>query len=211
MHKFGHKVLSRDVLIISDVDKTYTSDETIAELKYLDTLKAQIAEYGVKMIFEEVDTEADLIQLLANYDKDKVIIFNWCERLYNREGTEGKPVRIYEELGFTFTGASSEILKLSANKYRSVELLKQHGVPVPDSQLVTKKNIEKIDINLDSDIILKSNALHASASLYKDNVVNDKDKLHKVSNRIFDEVNTSVIAQRFIPGDEFTVVVWGNK
>ncbi len=211
MSKLGDKIHTKEILMVSDFDDTYTPDELAAEKNYLEKLTAQLAQYNVKLTVEEVETENDLREILKKYNKNEVVVFNWCEKLGNKEGTENKVARVYEDLGFRFTGASSKILELTADKYEIATILGNHNVLTPNSYLIKKKDPVFNTVTFDGKMIAKSNSLHASAGLHKDNVVENKEQLENIAKRMFSEVDTDVIAQQFIDGEEFTCVVWGNE
>lgn len=211
MPKLEGKMLTKEILMISDFDDSYTAEELQAEKKYLETLSAQLSAYNVKLHVEEIATEQELRETLKKYNREDVVIFNWCERLDNKEGTENTVVKVYEELGYRFTGATSKILELLADKYKVATILKNHKVTTPDSYIISKKDPKFGAISINEKMIVKSNSLHASAGLHKDNIVENSEQMLFIANRMLTEIGTDVLVQQYVEGNEYTCVVWGNE
>jgi D-alanine-D-alanine ligase len=210
MKHFDGNFLKNKIVIISDKDDGYTQDEIEHEQKYLQKLAEQMGEYKVDTYYHEVLNPAELRKVLKKYDNKETIIFNWCERFNYQDGTENEVVAVFDKHGFVYTGGPKHLLELVADKHRCVNTLKKSGLPVPDSYLVTKENIDKLDLDFSSKYILKSNKLHGSAGVFMENVVSTYAQLKKVCHRMFKTINTDVLAQQFIHGEEYTVLIWGN-
>ncbi len=207
--KFDEKFLTKNILIISDFDNEYTEPEKNGEKKYLAKLFKQIETYGVKVLIEEVSDEKELRQTLGKYNKSEVVIFNWCERFSNTDGTETKVTRIYEELGFIFTGGSTKTLELVSDKYRCIQLLQSSKITVPESYLVKKDRIDSFDIDFSKKYMVKSNNLHASAGISLLNLVSTKKDFLAVAKGLTELTKSDIVVQKFIEGDEYTALAWG--
>lgn len=207
--KFDERFLTKDILIISDFDDEYTELEKDSEKRYLAKLFKQIKSYGVKVLIEEVSDEKELRKVLNKHDNSKVIIFNWCERFNHTDGTETQVTKIYEELGFTFTGGGTKTLELISNKYKCNQLLQNTGIKVPKSYLVKKDQIDMFDIDFSERYMVKSNNLHASAGISLLNLVSTRDDFLVVAKGLTQLTKSDIIVQKFIEGDEYTALVWG--
>lgn len=216
--QFDKSFLSKDILIISDKDNSYADFEKEYEKKYLAKLFKEIKAHNVNVMIEEVLDANELRQILSKYDKDKVIIFNWCERFNNTDGTETHVTKVYEELGFTYTGGSTKTLELVSNKYKCIEILQNAGIQVPTTYFVSrtqpdkvlKNKIEAIDLDFSEKYIIKSNSFHASTGISMLNLVSTKEDFVTVAKGLIKLTNSDVIVQKFIEGDEYTAFVWGN-
>ena len=207
--KFNEKFLTKDILIISDFDNDYTELEKDDEKKYLTKLFKQIGAYGVKVSIEEVSNEKELRKILGKYNKDSVIVFNWCERFNNTDGTETQITKIYEELGFIFTGGSTKTLELVSNKYRCIQLLQNAGIKVPESYFVKEDQIDSFDIDFSKKYMVKSNNLHASAGISLLNLLSTRVDFLAVAKGLTELTKSDIVVQKFIEGDEYTALVWG--
>ncbi len=212
MFKFDSGMLKNKILIISDEDTdAYEVEEFKVEKEYIDLKIKQMQEYGAEVHYHEILTEEDLVKLLSDYSPNNTIIFNWCERLNKTDGTECDVAKIYEDKGFVYTGADLNGLQLAANKHRVKELLFNVLIPVPQFLYIKKNEIEKLDLVFDKKFIIKSNNLHASMGISNENIVDSFEKYLDAARRLVIELDTDLLLEEFINGDEYTVVVWGNE
>lgn len=209
--QFDKNFLNKKILICSDYDSSYTQDEIEHEKKYLNKLFDEIKEYKVEVEYKEVKNEDELKKLLSSYDKNDWIIFNWCERFDETDGTEKQVTKIYEELGFIYAGASTKSLTLLSNKIECVKTLLDKGISVPESYYINKDNYKNLELEFSKGYIVKSNSIHASLGITHENFVDSKDKYTKVVENYLFNLNSDVIVQKYINGEEYTVVVWGNQ
>lgn len=208
--EFDKNFLKINLLIISDVDNEYTPAEKAKEEMYLRTLFEQIESYGVHVVYEEVLNARELKDVLKKYDKDSFVVFNWCERFNMTDGNETEVTKVLDELGFVYTGCQTKNLALLTNKYKWIQMLNKKDIKVPESYLVNKENYQHLDIDFSKKYFVKTNNLHASSGVSFKNIVTDKDAYLIIAKKLLDNVSEEVLVQKFIEGEEFTDVVWGN-
>lgn len=209
--EFDNNFLKKKILMISDFDDSYSKEEKDLEDNYIETLKAQIATYGVTFEYEEVKTENDLEQLLTKYNKDEYIIFNWCERLNQTDGTEALVTDIYSKHGFTFTGGNSRVLRLLSNKFECISMLEKAGISVPKTYFVKKEEYKEFKCDFSKLHIVKSNEYHASIGISKNNLVRSMEEYLVVAKNYAENLKTDMVVQEYIEGSEYTALLWGNE
>ena len=199
------------IVMLSDyVDPaTYTQEELIKEKAFINAIRGQIGKYSIPIDYIEVKTLRDIQTALAKYNKQKTVIFNWCETLDGTD-TEATDVTKYlEKKYFIFTGANSSCLALTQQKDKTSDTLRQSGISVPAYQLLTNmQDVKKAAINFP--LILKLNAFHSSVGITMANIVTNRKQLLQQTHKLLANYQTTVMAQEFIDGPEYTVAVWGN-
>jgi D-alanine-D-alanine ligase len=155
---------------------------------------------------ESVAIRHDLKALDA-YDPREWLVFNWCE---GYEGLPWSDAMIAEELEarkFVFTGAASQVLEISQNKWRVKQLMQEAGVPVPPGTLVNRDNC--LEWNIFPSIV-KPVAQHGSFGITRQSVVRNADQLKRQARWIRKKFGEDALVEQFIDGREFQVTVWGN-
>jgi D-alanine-D-alanine ligase-like ATP-grasp enzyme len=203
--------LKMNILVVSDVDDDPINIElNNIEKKYIELKLAQIREYGVQVDYHEVLLPVDLVNLLSRFDSKKTVIFNWCERFNYTDGNEMEVAKIYEANNFIYTGADAATLNLLADKFTTKEKLLSEAINVPDHYFIKKDAIKDFTLPDDQMYIIKSNNLHASTGISEENIIHNDRELQIMAEKLVKELDTDLIVERFVPGDEYTVVVWGN-
>ncbi|PKN85847.1 MAG: hypothetical protein CVU51_08030 [Deltaproteobacteria bacterium HGW-Deltaproteobacteria-1] len=113
-----------------------------------------------------------------------------------------------EMLGFTFTGADSETLALSQDKYRVKVLLEQAGIPTPAWRIFHDGEPCAWDR---FPAIVKPMNEHCSAGITRESVVLNQTELENRILFILDTYQQPAMVEDFIDGREFHVSVWGNE
>ena len=75
---------------------TYTQEELTKEKAFINAIRGQIGKYSIPIDYIEVKTLRDIQTALAKYNKQKTVIFNWCETLDGTD-TEATDVTKYLE------------------------------------------------------------------------------------------------------------------
>ncbi|MFH1789253.1 MAG: ATP-grasp domain-containing protein, partial [Candidatus Altiarchaeota archaeon] len=99
---------------------------------------------------------------------------------------------------------------ITLNKAKTKEVLTYHGVPTPHSQ-VFKTPDEALDERLDFPLIVKPLEDGSSRGISTDSLVRDEKELANKITQINTIYNQPALAEKFLPGREFTVAVLGNK
>lgn len=197
--------------MISDyVDpNNYLPDELQNEKLFIETLKREIQEAGGSFDYCEVKTLDDLGLLLTKYDRNSIVVFNWCEFFEEDERTAHLVTDYLETNGYIFTGSGTNTLKLTSDKQLVKEVLLKNSLPTPKYYVAI--NETELNASLGFPVIVKLNDRHASAGISNDNVVHNMQNLRKVSKKLFDKYQTKIMVEKFISGSEYTVTLWGNS
>ncbi len=212
MINFDSEFLKKKILIVSDVDDDPMDIEsTNIERKYIELKMSQMSEYGFDADYAEVLTAKDLVKLLKKYDNKNTIIFNWCERFNYTDLTEDQVVKIFEDFGFSYTGPNYNGLVLLANKFEVKNRLAKRHILVPEYYLVSKDQISNPPFAFNKKYIIKSNKLHASTGITSENIFSTKKEYLAIAEKLVKFLNTDLLVEEFIAGQEYTAVVWGNE
>jgi D-alanine-D-alanine ligase len=191
----------RAILMVSDfVDDGYDKKDLKEEKIFLTEVKNDLADLGIRFHAIEIKNIRELAQSLNKYDKDKIVIFNWAEELYNKRNTGHLITKFFDENGYKYSGASTENLVLANDRMKFNQILEKNGVRVP-------VQYELDDTNLRFPIILKAKYEHGSYGINLKSVLIDRESLEKSITNIDPK---KYLAEQFIDGDEYTISVWGN-
>jgi len=124
------RMMDLPVLLIYDIDPSWTAEEQEQANRSCQRLGHAMRRQGHSVRFLPV-SDPDLHSILAAYDPRDVIVFNWCEGLPGIDRSEAWVAETLERLRFTYTGASSEVLKRSYDKPQVKRMLRSQGVPTP--------------------------------------------------------------------------------
>ena len=112
-----------------------------------------------------------------------------------------------ELLEIPYTGTDILGFALGSNKYLVYSLLSQHGVQVPNFQLMTR-----IDTPLDDDLkfplILKLNEEHSNIEIKRESVVENEVQLRKRLKYLLRKYEQDVLVSEFIDGKEYAAFVF---
>jgi D-alanine-D-alanine ligase len=194
------------VLLVHNIDPTWPE----ADIGYARTQALGVAKAlrGVGHPVTSVTVrQPNLRRLLRRYSPDDYVVFNWCEALPGVERSEPLVAKELEELGFTFSGASSRVLDLSCNKARAREALVRRRVPVPEGRVIEKVDGAKWDR---FPAIVKAAYEHSSMGITPASVVKNRVQLREQLERVLAEYGPALV-EEFIDGREFRVAVWGHR
>jgi D-alanine-D-alanine ligase len=136
------------------------------------------------------------------------LVFNLFEGFDGQPETEWMLARGLESRGFTFTGASSNVLALCQDKGKTKRLLVSRGLPTPDYQLLCSERLE--DFHLSLPVIVKPTREDASHGLSCLSVVQNLNALEQQVISIQRQYGGPVLVESFIPGREFNIGVLGG-
>lgn len=193
------------VLLVHNIDPEWPeADAEYARTQALGVAKA-LRSVGHPVTSVTV-RQANLRRLLRRYAPEDYVVFNWCEALPGVERSEPLVAKELEEMGFTFSGASSRVLELSCNKARTREALIRKRVPVPEGRVFEKLDGAKWDR---FPAIVKAAFEHSSMGITPASVVKNRSQLREQIERVLAEYGPALV-EEFIDGREFRVAVWGS-
>jgi len=118
------------VLMVYDLDASWDSHEAAECATETRRLVAALRRHGHSVVTKPV-TDVDLATQLDGLDPSRYIVFNWCEGFPGVDRSDYAVAHALESLGFTYTGATGDVLALSRDKCKVKELLRSHGLPTP--------------------------------------------------------------------------------
>jgi len=151
--------------------------------------------------------QPDLRRLLRRYAPEDYVVFNWCEALPGVDHSEPLVAKELEDMGYTFSGASSKVLELSCDKLRTREALNHSHVPTPEGRIFEKVDGAKWDR---FPAIVKAAYEHSSIGISSQSVVMNRTQLREQVERVLAEYGPALV-EEFIDGREFRIAVWGKR
>ena len=155
---------------------------------------------------EGYEADDSLIENLTRYQPD--LVFNIAEGLYG-DCRESYVPMICERLGIHYSGSSPLTLAICLNKARAKEIMAFNGIPTPHFQVVYPGHSDGI-ADFGFPAIVKPVAEGSSKGIFEDSVVYDKSAAHRKIDELLHKYKQPVLIEKFLPGDEFTVAIWGN-
>ena len=146
------------------------------------------------------------------------VVFNLCDG-DEINGTPGiSIVRLLEEKGLIYTGADEYFYNITTSKIPMKRAFDKAKVPSAKWKAIRDKdqNLKNIFDNLGSPVIVKPSISGGSMGVGIKNVVHDHAELQEQVNKMFegyrgwDLAADGLIAEAFITGPEFTVLISGS-
>jgi len=200
------KDLPIPVLLLYNLDSAWSDGDRDIAVQEADRLASGLGKCGHPVATVAV-RNADLSACLRSYDPREWIVFNWCEELPGMPHSDARVAEILESEGFTYTGPTPEVLRLSWDKAGTKKLLDKQDLPTP-----------RWRIYADADpgdwrwfpAMVKPAQEHCSLGVTTDAVVRDAGELRARIACILDAFRQPALVEDFIDGREFHVSLWGN-
>lgn len=194
------------VLLLHNIDHAWDPTDIDLALQEVAKLESVLQTQGHPVTNVPVYDD-DLSSCLSCYDPDQYIVFNWCEDIPGVPHSEALAARTLEELHFTYSGSTPEVLHSCWDKQGVKQMLDRAGVPTPHWRIY--------DFPASDDwqcfpAIVKPSREHCSYGLTTDAVVMSKEELKERIAYILDVFRQPAIVEDFIDGREFHVSLWGN-
>lgn len=138
------------------------------------------------------------------------IVFNLLEEFRGEAVYDFHLVSLLEGLGIPFTGCNPRGLILSRNKYLSTKLAQSLGSQTPPTILVSDGVLIVPPRGWEFPLFVKLNREHASLGILETNRVQTVKQLRRTCDRLARSFASEILIQRFIPGSDVSVSVWGN-
>ena len=197
------------VLILSNDDNTWTpADYAEVDLE-LARMTNGLIDNGYQVeVFTVRHSVADELGRQLHYSPRDWLVFNWCEQYYDRPWTDAEITEELETLGYVFTGAGSEMMRLSMDKAQVRERMSAAGVPLPIGRLYTDDRIDDWSI---FPAIVKPTNTHASYGISRSSLVESPEELRKQVQWVLDEFKQAALVEEFVDGREIHVALIGNR
>lgn len=233
--KKGHKQVITSPNIFTEPLKVWVlaphveSDDP--NIRYYYDFTQSIAEY--RKAFEELEMDwnwqpvtidnykevIDSIHTDSIVSDKQTVVFNICDG----DELNGAPgisvIKYLRKKGLPFTGSDEYFYDITTSKILMKEIFDKAGVPTPSWKAIyeRKQYLNGIFKKLGNPIIVKPSISGGSMGVGIKNVVENKDELHTQIERMFDGYrgwnlsNGGVLAEGFINGPEFTVMIVGDS
>lgn len=141
-------------------------------------------------------------------NKSEWLFFNLVEGFLSRN-REGYIPAMAEYLGIAHAGSDAYSQMISMDKSLTLKIASALGIPIPGSKLIENTDELKL-LKLIYPIFVKPNGEGSSIGISDKNIINNYEELISASSKII-EMHGSVIIEKYLPGAEYTVGIFGNK
>lgn len=144
---------------------------------------------------------------LASQDGD--IIFNLFEGFDDNPRSEAEVAHIISNMGYKYTGCSSDVLSIAVDKAEVKSLLDKSGIPTPAYQVLGIDTLP--EFHLDYPCIVKPLAEDASHGISEHSLVTGFSELHRQVSMLKDVYGDEALIEEYIEGREFNITVLGGR
>lgn len=201
----------------ANIDYYYDFSQSIAEYQ------RTFAELGIEWVWQPVtlNNYQDIIEQIAKekeFAGKTPLLFNLCDG-DEVNGTPGiSVVKLLEEKGLLYTGSDEYFYHITTSKIPMKQAFDK--AKVPSAQWIAihdqEQDLDHIFDKLGSPVIIKPAVSGGSMGVGIRNVVKDKTALQEQVNKMFDGYRGwdlaagGLVAESFISGPEFTVLISGS-
>jgi len=200
----------------ANIDYYYDFTQSIAEYE------KTFAELGIEWQWQPVTIKdyATVIETIAkekDFSNKTPVVFNLCDG-DEINGTPGiSVVKLLEEKGLIYTGSDEYFYRITTSKIPMKQAFDKAGVPSAKWRAIHDTNdIDGIFELLGSPVIVKPSVSGGSMGVGIKNVVRNQAELQEQVNKMFegyrgwDLAADGLIAESFITGPEYTVMISGS-
>jgi D-alanine-D-alanine ligase len=189
--------------------KIHDHEEEYDELFTIKSLKKQLQAFGFKVVLLEQDK--NFFSKISRLSCD--FVFNLAEGIGSSRNRESQVPCVLESLNIPYSGSDPLSLGITMDKYLCHQLLRLAGLPMPDTYSIQKeseifsykKKFSK------GEFIVKPRWEGSSKGIFLDSLASDFKDLKKNVLRVLSKYRQPALIEEFLPGDEITVGVCGNK
>lgn len=190
--------------------KNGDAEEEYDEIETIEVLKREIENFGFEVRL--IEQTPDFATVIRSQKIDFVL--NLAEGIGGGRNRESEVPSVLESLGIPYSGSDPLSLNITLDKYRTNQILKSSGVPVPEQYLIFRKE-EIGDVRGIFDgkrrFIVKPRWEGSSKGIFLNSVVDNFNDLKKMSLMLFDRYSQPVIVEEFLENEEITAGVSGNR
>lgn len=204
--KMKNSLSGLEMLLLHNIDPAWEQAEIDQAYGEVAVFESAVQKLGQPLTTITV-RHADIASCLDGCDPDQHIVFNWCEEVPGMHRSEALAPQILEDLKFTYTGSTPDVLKFCWDKVKVKQLMALWDIPTPRWRIYDSTETEDWRT---FPAIVKPAREHCSLGITTEAVVvSPKDLRNRVS-CILDTFRQPVLVEDFIDGREFHVTVWGN-
>lgn len=153
-----------------------------------------------------IEADEDAYNKLADSRPD--IVFNIAEGM-NGISRESQIPAILDLLSIPYTASDPLTLATCLHKGRTKEILSYNGIA--NSRFVMFNSTDEfLASEIGFPVIIKPNGEGSSKGIFNDSLVKSRESVNGMIDKMLANYDSSLIAEEFLPGREFTVAVMGN-
>jgi D-alanine-D-alanine ligase len=194
------------VLLLHNIDPAWPCQEKEIAGQEAERLASALRELGHPVKAISV-CDVDLTSRLQDHHPLEWVVFNWCEELPGIPHSDALVAEILESCGFTYTGPTPEVLRLSWDKANMKQILQEQSLPTPHWRICTTDDPGGWRW---FPAMVKPAQEHCSFGVTTDAVVRNTGELRARIAYVLNEFNQPALVEDFIDGREFHVSLWGN-
>ncbi|GAK52172.1 D-alanine--D-alanine ligase [Candidatus Moduliflexus flocculans] len=183
-------------------------DEETAEFDRPETIEAidaALRRFGFET--DRIGHAKDLVKRLARGDRWDWV-FNIAEGMYGI-GREALVPALLEAYQIPCTFSDSMVLALTLHKGMTKHVIKHLGIPTPDFAIIEIEH-DLANVNLAFPLFAKPVAEGTGKGITAASKLANRDELQVVCRRLLAEYRQPVLVERFLPGREYTVGLFGT-
>jgi D-alanine-D-alanine ligase len=188
--------------VLPETHHEAASEHDIGQIAEFVGIRLEQAGYGVRLLPIDRNLGA-LREVLHEIEPD--CVFNLFEGFADDAASEWQVARILERSGLPFTGALSESLRIANSKHLTKQLLREAGLPTPDSWVVERLPMSVT--NLPWPVIAKPACRDGSVGIDRGSVVSDQPALEERVACLLAQYGPPVLVEQYIPGRELSVAL----
>jgi len=183
-------------------------EEETAEFDRPETVEA--IESALKALGHQPDRIGHVRQLIARLAAGDRwdLVFNFAEGMYGI-GREAQVPAILDAYQIAYTFSDPLVMALSLHKGMTKQVVRAAGVPTPDFAVVHDPG-ELERVNLPFPVFAKPVAEGTGKGINAASKIRDRQTLMTVCRGLLERYRQPVLVERFLPGREMTVGIWGT-
>jgi len=197
------------ILILSNEDSTWTpADYAEVDLEIARMQNGLIEQGFQTEVFTVRHSVLSELGRQPCYPRDRWLVFNWCEQYIDRPWSDAEIAGELEQLGYVFTGADVNGMRLSMDKARVRQRLEAAGVPVPIGRVTADDGLD--DWTAFPAIVKPANQ-HSSFGVSRRSLVENPGELRQQVRWVLEEFGGPAVVEEFVDGREIHVALIGNR
>ena len=197
------------ILILSNEDSTWTpADYAEVDLEIARMQNGLIEQGFQTEVFTVRHSVLNELGRQPCYPRDRWLVFNWCEQYIDRPWSDAEIAGELGQLGYVFTGADVNGMRLSMDKARVRQRLEAAGVPVPIGRVTTGDGLD--DWTAFPAIVKPANQ-HSSLGVSRRSLVENPGELRQQVRWVLEEFGGPAVVEEFVDGREIHVALIGNR
>lgn len=203
----GHSFPKKIGVIYSEVKREYFPTEA-QYLTEKDALQdAEIVARYIEKLGIKTKLYPGLPKVFHILKKDRVdMVINLVDSINGQEYLSSFVPGILEAMDIPYTGVGILGRSLDYNKFLVKDLLQNHGVPVPNFQLMTNPQVP-LQAQMRFPLISKLNEIHGAVEITENAVSHEEKHLRERLKFLIDTYKQPVLVEEFIAGREFTAIL----